>query len=206
MSVPDYWARACAELAAEDQVLAGLMRQFDASILRTRGEPFETLLRAIVGQQISIAAADAIWGRLAQLAPLQQPQAVLALTPEALRLAGLSQRKVEYVQDLARHFADGHLDAARLATLDDEAVIAELTAVRGIGRWSAEMFLIFNLLRPDVWPVDDIGLQKAVARCYGLDAVPKQAALRQLGERWRPWRTVACWYFWRSLDAVEVLY
>ncbi|WP_293231613.1 DNA-3-methyladenine glycosylase 2 family protein [Paludibacterium sp.] len=206
MSTPDYWLGACTALAADDAVMAGLIRQFDGSMLRTRGEPFETLLRAIVGQQISLAAADAIWGRLSALAPLKDPVSVLALTPEALRQAGLSQRKVEYTRDLALHFADGHLDAAHLARLDDEDVIAALTAVRGIGRWTAEMFLIFNLLRPDVWPVDDIGLQKAVARCYGHEAVPKPAELKRLGDVWRPWRTVATWYLWRSLDPVEVLY
>ncbi|TDR70630.1 DNA-3-methyladenine glycosylase family protein [Paludibacterium purpuratum] len=206
MSTPAYWDDACAVLSADDAVMAALIRQFDGSVLRTRGEPFETLLRAIVGQQISIAAADAIWNRLGALAALSDPGSLLSVSPEALRQAGLSQRKVEYAHDLARHFADGHLDPAHLALLDDEAIIVELTAVRGIGRWTAEMFLMFNLMRPDVWPVDDIGLQKAMARCYGHAAVPKPAELRLLGERWRPWRTVATWYLWRSLDATEVLY
>lgn len=206
MSVPAYWSSACAELAAADEVLAALILQFDGSVLKTRGAPFETLLRAIVGQQISLAAADAIWGRLGGAVDRRDPLSLLAADAARLRETGLSRRKVEYVQDLARHFADGRLDPAALADADDETVIRALTAVHGIGRWTAEMFLIFNLLRPDVWPVDDIGLQNAVARHYAGGAALPLAELRRIGERWRPWRTVACWYLWRSLDAAEVLY
>lgn len=206
MTPPAYWPTACAALAGSDAVLAGLIAAFDGSALRSRGAPFETLLRSIVGQQISLAAADAIWRRLVQAIDVNAPDSVLAVSPERLRRAGLSGRKVEYVQDLARHFADGRIDPAAFAALDDEAIVRALTAVHGIGRWTAEMFLIFNLMRPDVWPVDDIGLQKAVARHYPDGAGLRPAALRAFGERWRPWRTVASWYLWRSLDAAEVLY
>lgn len=206
MSAPVYWQQACAELSSADDILRALILQFDGSTLKTRGEPFETLLRAIVGQQISLAAADAIWGRLCALIDCRAPHSVLGADPEALRLVGLSRRKVDYVRDLALHFVEGRLDPLVLASADDESVIRALTAVHGIGRWTAEMFLMFNLMRPDVWPVDDIGLQKAVALHYADGLVPGPAALRRLGERWRPWRTVASWYLWRSLDAAEVLY
>nr|WP_199068685.1 DNA-3-methyladenine glycosylase 2 family protein [Chromobacterium sp. ASV5] len=203
---PETWALACRELAAGDAALAGLIERYADTRLRSRGEPYQTLLRAIVGQQISTQAADAIWARLEALLDTSSPQAMGQADPQALRTAGLSLRKVEYARDLALHFVDGRIDPAAFDALDDEAIIAELTAVRGIGRWTAEMFLIFNLLRGDVWPVDDIGLQKAVALHYLDGERPAPAALRRFGERWRPWRTVACWYLWRSLDPQEVLY
>lgn len=203
---PAYWQQACAELADTCPVMAELIARYPASVLRTRGEPFETLLRAIVGQQISIAAADAIWARLVALLDTTCPAAVVAAVPEALRGCGFSQRKVEYAQDLARHFLDGRIEPAQFDALDDEAIIRELVAVRGIGRWTAEMYLIFNQCRPDVWPVDDIGLQKALVQIHGLDARPALAVFRQMGERYRPWRSVATWYLWRMLDPVEVQY
>lgn len=202
---PGYWEQACVELA-QDARLAALMARFPHSRLRSRGEPFETLLRAIVGQQISTRAADAIWARLAAIADTGSPESLLALSPQALRDAGFSARKVEYACDLARHFAEGLIRPADFAHQSDHDIIATLTAVRGIGRWSAEMFLIFNLCRPDVWPVDDIGLQKAVQQLLALPERPTQGELRQLGERWAPWRTVVCWYLWRMLDPVEILY
>lgn len=203
---PAYWQQACAELAATCPAMAELVARYPASVLRTRGEPFETLLRAIVGQQISIVAADAIWARLAALLDTTRPAAVAAVAPDALRACGFSQRKVEYAQDLAQHFLDGRIQPAQFDALDDEAIIRELVAVRGIGRWTAEMYLIFNLCRPDVWPVDDIGLQKALVQIHGLDARPALAVFRQMGERYRPWRSVATWYLWRMLDPVEVQY
>ena len=203
---PAYWPQACAELSQCSPALAALIAQYPASVMKTRGEPFETLLRAIVGQQISIAAADAIWARLAALLDTTSPLAVVTAMPDALRAVGFSLRKVEYAQDLARHFLDGRIDPARFDSLDDEAIIRELVAVRGIGRWTAEMYLIFNLCRPDVWPVDDIGLQKALVVIHGLPARPALAELRQMGEAFRPWRSVATWYLWRMLDQVEVQY
>jgi DNA-3-methyladenine glycosylase II len=204
-TAPEYWAQACEALSADDACMAGLITQFKGS-LKTRGAPFETLMRAIIGQQISVAAADAIWQRLCRLVDPAQPGSVLAAPPDALRQAGLSQRKVEYVCDLAQFFASGRIQPAAFALQDDETIIQTLVAVRGIGRWSAEMFLMFNLERPDVWPVDDVGLQKAIAKLYAQGERLPLADLRTMGERWRPWRSVACWYLWRSLDAVEVVY
>jgi DNA-3-methyladenine glycosylase II len=203
---PAYWKAACNELAAADPVMAALIARYPDCVLGTRGDPFQTLARAIVGQQISVKAADSIWARFEAFSGNVAPERVAALDAGGLAACGLSRRKVEYLQDLAGHFADGRIRPARWKNRDDETVIAELTDVRGIGRWTAEMFLIFNLRRPDVWPVDDIGLQKAVALHY-LDGVrPTPVALRRHGERHAPWRTVATWYLWRSLDPVVVQY
>ncbi|TIC83133.1 DNA-3-methyladenine glycosylase family protein [Crenobacter intestini] len=205
MSTPAWWGAACDALAAADPVMAALIRRYPDARLTSRGAPFETLLRAIVGQQISVAAADALWARLTALAPAT-PAGVLAMSPDALRGAGLSVRKAEYARCLAGHFADARIDPAHFAALPDEAVVDRLTAVRGIGRWSAEMFLIFNLNRPDVWPVDDIGLLRALAVHYLAGARPTPRQASAFGERFRPWRTLATWYLWRSLDPVEVQY
>lgn len=205
-NAPAYWLTACAELAAADPVMATLIARYPDAVLGTRGDPFETLARAIVGQQISVKAADSIWARFAAAVETVTPQRLARHDPQMLTACGLSRRKAEYLVDLAGHFVDGRIAPARWKTMDDEAVIAELVDVRGIGRWTAEMFLIFNLRRPDVWPVDDVGLQKAVARHY-LDGVrPTPKILRTLGEHHAPWRTVATWYLWRSLDPGVVQY
>lgn len=203
---PSYWPVACIELAAADPVMAALIARYPDCVLGNHGDPFKTLARAIVGQQISVKAADSIWTRFESLAGNVAPPTVVALDPETLAACGLSRRKVEYLIDLAGHFVDGRIEPARWKKMEDEAVIAELVDVRGIGRWTAEMFLIFNLRRPDVWPVDDIGLQKAVALHYLGGERPTPKALHQHGERHAPWRTVATWYLWRSLDPVVVQY
>lgn len=208
MNRPHWWREACTTLANEDAVLASLIARYpDSGLSITQvSSPFNTLFRAIVGQQISIKAADAVWSRLVALGAVDHPKALLQLTSDRLRSAGLSLRKVDYVQDLARHFVEGKLDPTSWAAMSDAELISELTAVRGIGRWTAEMFLIFNMQRPDIWPIDDIGLQKALAQHYLVGARPGLAMMRTLGERWLPWRTAATWYLWRSLDGVEVIY
>jgi DNA-3-methyladenine glycosylase II len=206
LAAPTYWQQACAELAAADPVMAALIARYPDANLANRGDPFQTLARAIVGQQISVKAADSIWTRFAGFAENITPEHVATLEMEALAACGLSRRKAEYLVDLAGHFADGRIEPVRWKKMDDEAVIAELVDVRGIGRWTAEMFLIFSLRRPDVWPVDDIGLQKAVALHYLEGERPTPKVLRQHGERHAPWRTVATWYLWRSLDPVVVQY
>jgi DNA-3-methyladenine glycosylase II len=203
---PTYWHQACAELGAGDPVMAALIARYPDAILANRGDPFQTLARAIVGQQISVKAADSVWARFAEFAQHVTPRHVATLELGGLAACGLSRRKAEYLRDLAGHFIDGRVEPARWKKMDDEAVIAELVDVRGIGRWTAEMFLIFSLRRPDVWPVDDIGLQKAVALHYLDDARPTPQALREHGVRFAPWRTVATWYLWRSLDPAVVQY
>ena len=203
---PAYWAEATRALSKQDAVMAALIAAYPDAILASRGDPFQTLLRAIVGQQISVKAADSIWARFAALVGEITTKRVADLDPDALAGCGFSRRKVEYVQDLARHFLDGRIDPARWTHEDDETVITELVDVRGIGRWTAEMFLIFYLRRADVWPVDDIGLQKAVALHYQSGERPTPKQLRTIGEQFAPWRTVATWYLWRSLDPVAVQY
>ena len=203
---PEYWQTASTELAASDPVMAALIATYPDAILANRGDPFQTLLRAIVGQQISVKAADSIWARFAILVGELTTQRVADLDADTLAGCGFSRRKVEYVQDLARHFLDGRIDPSRWTHEDDETVIGELVDVRGIGRWTAEMFLIFYLRRADVWPVDDIGLQKAVALHYQSGERPTPKQLREIGEQFAPWRTVATWYLWRSLDPLVVQY
>jgi len=206
LAEPGYWQQACAELATSDPVMAALITRYPDAILANRGDPFQTLARAIVGQQISVKAADSIWARFSEVAQTIRPEHVATLELDALAACGLSRRKAEYLRDLAGHFVDGRVEPARWKEMADEAVIGELTDVRGIGRWTAEMFLIFSLRRPDVWPVDDIGLQKAVALHYLDGERPTPKVLRILGERHAPWRTVATWYLWRSLDPMVVQY
>lgn len=203
---PTYWLEASEALASVDPFMAELVARYQGASLASRGDPFATLARSIVGQQISVKAADAVWSRFVERVGEVSPARVGALGRDGLAGCGLSQRKIEYVSDLARHFANGQLDPQKWATLDDEAIIDELAAVRGIGRWTAEMFLIFNLMRPDVYPLDDIGLQRAVfVRYFGGEKQPRRV-LAEFGDRWRPWRSVATWYLWRSLDPIPVEY
>jgi len=203
---PEYWLRAKRSLARRDPVLAGIMRERPRIALQSRGDPFQTLARSIVGQQISVKAAQSVWNRFACAVPLVAPDAVAALRLRRLRSCGLSGRKCEYLRELARRFADGTIAVGRWPEMDDEAVIAELVQVRGIGRWTAEMLLMFSLLRPDVLPVGDLGLRKAASRHYFGGEDVGAAALRELGARWAPWRSVATWYLWRSLEPVPVEY
>jgi DNA-3-methyladenine glycosylase II len=209
---PAYWDDAVAALAAADPVMARLAAAYPGIHLTRRSDPFTTLARAIVGQQISVKAAQAIWERVAaatgatgEPVHLDAGRVARARLPTLVR-AGLSARKAEYVRDLARHFTSGALDPATWPQLDDESLIAALVDVKGIGRWTAEMFLIFHELRPDVYPLDDIGLQKAIALHYHGGKRRARSTLERLGARWRPWRSVATWYLWRSLDPIPVEY
>jgi DNA-3-methyladenine glycosylase II len=199
---PEYWDGAKRALARRDPVMAAIMRAHPKIFLVRRGEPFMTLARAIVGQQISVKAAQSVWNRFADCVP----ENVLLKQRPLLRACGLSDRKTEYIADLAQHFADGSIHVHRWPAMADEEIIAELVEVRGIGRWTAEMFLIFNLLRPDVFPLDDLGLQKGIRVAYFANRKVALSTLRRIGERWRPWRSVATWYLWRSLDPVPVEY
>ena len=203
---PDYWDRAKRALAKKDPVMAGIMRAHPKVFLTHRGEPFFTLTRAIVGQQISVKAAQSVWNKVLVCVEKISPEDVLRVNRTALRACGLSDRKTEYIADLAQHFADGKIHVHKWPDMDDEAIIAELTEVRGIGRWTAEMFLMFNLLRPDVFPLDDLGLQKGICLAYYKKRKVSLRTMKRLGESWRPWRSVATWYLWRSLDPVPVEY
>ncbi len=253
---PDYWEEAKRYLGKKDRKLAKIIAQYEGETLQSRGHAFHTLARSIVGQQISVKAADSVWARfmasatsrsphegeparaspsadravggtphasvlayglasaetLARVSPPQggskglSPLHVLAMTEDDLRACGLSRSKALYMHALAEHFhtQDIHAEGYWHAKTDDD-IIKELIAIKGIGVWTAEMFLIFHLMRPDVYPLGDIGLLNAVERLYGIPAKDKKA-IRDYGERWRPFRTVATWYFWRSLDPVPVEY
>jgi len=203
---PDYWDRAKRALAKRDPVMAAIMRRHPKVFMMRRGEPFMTLARAIVGQQISVKAAQSVWDRLVACVGEVSPEKILLKQRPVLRACGLSDRKTEYIADLAQHFADGRIHVHRWPRMDDEEIIAELVEVRGIGRWTAEMFLIFNLLRPDVFPLDDLGLQKGICLAYYKRRKVSLRTMRRLGETWRPWRSVATWYLWRSLDPLPVEY
>lgn len=203
---PEYWDRAKRALSRRDPVLASIIRSRPKVFLARRGEPFLTLARAIVGQQISVKAAQSVWDRVVACVGDVSPQGILSKPRPQLRACGLSDRKVEYIADLAQHFADGSIHVHRWPEMDDETIIAELVQVRGIGRWTAEMFLIFNLLRPDVFPLDDLGLQKGICLSYYKGRKISLRTMVRRGETWRPWRSVATWYLWRSLDPVPVEY
>jgi DNA-3-methyladenine glycosylase II len=211
---PTYWDEATRALARSDPVLKRLVRKYPGIHLKRRGDPFTTLARAIVSQQISVAAAAAIWKRFVTASgaaprrtfPRLSAVSVATLPPATLRECGLSQRKGEYLVDLAAHFASGRLEARSWRKLDDEALIAALVDVKGIGRWTAEMFLIFHELRPDVLPIDDLGLQRAMAIHYRNGRPFTRRAMIAHAESWRPWRSVATWYLWRSLDPIPVEY
>ena len=207
---PLYWDEACKHLVKRDRVMRKLIPQFGEGRLQSHGDAFTTLARSIVGQQISVKAAQSVWERFAALmsgpSTRLTPTAVLALETAVARGAGLSARKVEYLVDLAAHFESGAVHVAQWERMDDEAIIEELVAIRGIGRWTAEMFLIFHLMRPNVMPLDDIGLLKGISLNYFSGEPVSRAEAREVGDAWAPFRSVATWYIWRSLDPLPVDY
>jgi DNA-3-methyladenine glycosylase II len=204
--IPAYWEEAKQELMRRDRILRRLIPRFGDLHLKGRGEPFTTLARSIVGQQISVVAAEAVWQRLILACPGCAPAQVLKAGAEKLAACGLSRRKAEYILDLADHFKARRVHADKWAEMADEEVIAELVQIRGIGRWTAEMFLIFNLLRPDVLPLDDAGLLKGISVNYFSGEPVTRSDAREVAANWEPWRTVATWYLWRSLEPVPVQY
>ncbi len=203
---PGYWDDACAALAGVDPKMGDIIGRCGTGHLVSRGDAFQTLARSIVGQQISVKAAQSVWNRFAAAAGEVTPLRVSRMRTATLRNSGLSERKAEYLKDLAAHFRSGAVDPARWPALDDDAIIDELCTVRGIGRWTAEMFLIFNLLRPDVYPVDDVGLLRGIAVHYREGQPTTRTEVIEIGEAWRPWRTVATWYLWRVQDPLPVEY
>jgi len=203
---PDYWEEACKHLIKKDRVMKRLIPQFGDACLQSRGDPFITLARSIVGQQISVKSAQSVWDRFAVLPRKLTPANVLKLKVDDMRAAGLSARKVEYLVDLALNFDSGNLHFKKWSEMDDEAIIAELVAIRGIGRWTAEMFLIFHLLRPNVLPLDDVGLINGISKNYFSGESVSRSEAREVSAAWAPYRSVATWYIWRSLDPLPVDY
>jgi DNA-3-methyladenine glycosylase II len=207
---PTYWDEACKHLAKRDRVMRKLIPRYAEGRLQSRGDAFTTLARSVVGQQISVKAAQTVWERVVALvdgaSPSLQPMAVLATDLPSLRAAGLSARKAEYLCDLARHFESGAVHVGQWESMDDETIIDELVAIRGIGRWTAEMFLIFHLMRPNVLPLDDVGLLKGISVNYFSGEPVSRAEAREVGDAWKPFCSVATWYIWRSLDPLPVAY
>ncbi len=216
---PVYWEEACAHLRKRDKVMGALIAAFPTGMLGTRGEALVTLVRSVVGQQISVKAAASIWARFeALLEGHVTAEGILALSDEQMRGCGFSGSKAKYVRGIAQGFVDGTVHPGLWDGMSDEAIIAELVKLPGIGRWTAEMFLMFFLMRPDVLALDDLGLVNGFKRAYykekgkrkeELEEVPVKVwkqRLAEQGAKWAPYRTVASWYLWRSLDPTEVAY
>ena len=206
ITAPDFWEDACKHLMKKDRVMKRLIPQFKDSSLQTRGDAFVTLVRSIVGQQISVKAAQTVWDRFAVLPKKMTPRNVLKLKVDDMRAAGLSARKVEYLVDLSLNFDNNSLTLQRWDAMEDEDIIAQLVAIRGIGRWTAEMFLIFHMLRPNVLPLDDVGLINGISRNYFSGEAVSRSDAREVAAAWAPYCSVATWYIWRSLDPAPVAY
>ena len=194
---PDYWARACVELSERDGVMRKLIAAYEGESLASKSCAFTTLCRAIIGQQISVKAADSITARLERIMPVYHPEHLTKLEFDALREVGLSRQKINYLNNIAEYFLERDTN---FHAMSDAEVLTALTSIKGIGGWTAEMFLIFHLMRPNVWPIKDIGLQKAVQQLY------ESEDYVAIGKQLEPWRTVATWYLWRSLDPTPVSY
>ena len=206
VSNPVFWEDACKHLMKKDRVMKRLIPQFGDACLETRGDAFVTLARSIVGQQISVKAAQTVWERFTLLPRKMTPSNVLKLKVDDMRAAGLSVRKVEYLVDLALHFDNGALHVKSWDGMSDDEIVAELIAIRGIGRWTAEMFLIFHMMRPNVLPLDDVGLITGISQNYFSGDVVSRSDAREVAAAWAPYCTVATWYIWRSLDPLPVDY
>lgn len=206
LSTPDYWEEACRHLARKDRVMKRLIPQFGDACLQSRGDAFTTLARSIVGQQISVKAAQTVWDRFAKLPRRMTAGNVLKLKVDDMQAAGLSARKIEYLVDLALHFDSGAIHADAWMAMTDDDIITELVGIRGIGRWTAEMFLIFHLMRPNVLPLDDIGLINGISRNYFSGESVSRSDAREVAAAWAPYCSVATWYIWRSLDPLPVGY
>ena len=202
---PVHWSKAVRHLK-KDPVMAQIIARYKGEVMISKGDPFETLLRSIVGQQISVKAADSVWRKLQLVHPKCSPELFLQIPVTELRKAGLSERKALYARDLALHFYEKRLTPKGWLEMSDEEVISQLTQVKGVGRWTAEMFLMFHLLRPNILPVADLGLQKAISIHYGRRYPISPRVLQKVAKSWHPYCTVATWYLWRSLDPIPVSY
>jgi len=206
LSTPEYWDEACRHLSKKDRVMKRLIPQFGDACLQSRGDAFTTLARSIVGQQISVKAAQTVWDRFAKLPRRMSAANVLKLKVDDMQAAGLSARKIEYLVDLALHFDSHAIHVESWKSMADEEIIAELVGIRGIGRWTAEMFLIFHLMRPNVLPLDDVGLISGISRNYFSGDPVSRSDAREVAAAWAPYCSVATWYIWRSLDPLPVAY
>ena len=204
-STPEWWGSAKLELANKDVIMKSLIEEFEEPRLSSRGDLFATLIKSIVGQQISVIAASAVWSRLFDLVGEVNPESILAKTHEELRQVGLSNRKVEYIVGIAEAWTEG-LGEIDWEQMSDEEVVQELVKLRGVGRWTVQMLLIFALLRQDVFPIDDIGLIRGMEKLYNSGKPLETSELNEISEKWIPYRTMGVWYIWRSIDPEPVEY
>ena len=204
--IPPYWKKATKSLSKTDTILKDLIDAKSHLDIKLKTDPFITLARAIVGQQISVKAAETIWGRIVSVAGSPKPSVISKITEGKLKKAGLSSRKIEYLKDLGQKFESNQFDFKSWEKWEDAEIIKQLISVKGIGVWTAEMFLIFYMGRPNVFPTADIGLQRAISIHYkDRDPITVQE-MEAIGHKWAPWRTVATWYLWRSIDPIPVEY
>ncbi|QIL69054.1 DNA-3-methyladenine glycosylase 2 family protein [Diaphorobacter sp. HDW4B] len=201
---PSYWQEACKHLMKKDRVMRRLIPDLGNVSLTLRGDAFTTLARSIVGQQVAVASAQRVWEKFAQLPTEMTPGNVLLLKVDDMRAAGLSARKVEYLVDLALHFDSGRLHVGEWDGMSDETIVAELVAIRGISRWTADMFLLFHLGRPNVLALDDPTLLQGISNQYFSGEPVSRSDAREVAEAWKPWCSVASWYIWRSLAPMPV--
>ena len=206
MKKPSFWETAKRDLVKKDKKLGKIIQNYPRDFLFTKSDPFYTLCRSIVGQQISVSAAQAVWGRIEKKIKYVKPQTIKDAHFMKLKSCGLSKQKITYLKSLSNAFIQKKIQPQKWNDLENEKIIDELTQIKGIGRWTAEMFLIFNLCRPDIFPADDLGLIKGICKCYNYKyPISKEYAVK-ISSKWKPWRSVATWYLWRSLDPIPVEY
>ena len=205
---PHYWQKACKELSKKDKVMATLVKKYNDCYLTSNGDPLRTLVRAIVGQRISVAACDAVWNRLLGLFPRKKISAkvIKDLKEAEMRKAGLSKQKILYINNIADFFIENKITKSYFKNTDSEKIAQDLLAIKGIGKWTLEMFQIFYLNEPDIFSIGDLGLIKAIKNLYPRKKFKDKEAIENFAKNWSPYRTVATWYLWRSIDADPVQY
>ena len=206
MKKPIFWEKAKKHLIHKDRRLGKIIRSYPSDFLYSKSDPFYTLARSIVGQQISVKAAQAVWDRFEKKVKKVKPKNVIKLHHMKFKSCGLSKQKISYLRSLSQTFLEKKVNPSLWYNYADEQIISELVQIKGIGRWTAEMYLIFNLCRPDVFPLDDLGLMKGICNCYNLEYPLDKIKAEKMSQRWVPYRSVATWYFWRSLDPIPVEY
>jgi len=202
---PDYWEKGKKELKKIDKNIKKIIELYEFPSLTTRENMFFTLIRSIVGQQISVRAADTIWDKIVNEAKEIRPEIIYSMDENTMRDCGLSKRKVEYMKAVSEKWLNGY-DKINWHELSDEDVTEKLVEIRGIGKWTAEMILIFTLMRPDIFPMGDIGAIRAVEKIYNKGQKMNKEQIEEIVKKWKPWRTIATWYLWRSIDPVPVQY
>ena len=206
MKKPIFWEKAKKDLIKKDKRLGSIIKDYPKDFLFSKSDPFYTLARSIIGQQISVKAAQAVWDRFENKIKKVTPKNASNMHFMSMKSCGLSKQKISYLKSLSDAFLNKQINPKKWINFTDEEIIGELVKIKGVGRWTAEMFLIFNLCRPDIFPADDLGVIKGICNCYNLKyPIDKDAAII-MSKRWEPYRSVATWYFWRSLDPIPVEY